>query len=690
MFKVELYVDGTRLDLFKDENISITDTIQEIKDPGTIFTAFSQTFTVPSSKTNNKVFKHYYNSRVSVGTGVGFDARYSVDAIIKINGADYKTGTLKLNSVALKKNKAYSYTVNFVGDGAFLRDAILEDDLSVLPLTDYNHDYILGEVKDGMEEGLGLTAGGVMDKYDDGATVSTRSIIYPFISHTKRYVYNSTSTYKTYNPAVTAGTEGVEHTQLKPSLKCSHIIEAIESLYLDGSTFTTDFFGDTEFLDLYLWMNRTKGFIEGVTDNTSWFYMPDIGFTSGTDTLTQVSSVYQAYTYAIGFVDIDFVLDFNVTPTGGGLYDIVIYNENNSVVLFQQTGQTGAQTFQVTISTSVATYTKPSVRIISAGSITALDVTIDAEKTVVGGAAPGTTSGLYTWPQVVPNTEINIPSVIPKMKVMDFLKGIFKMFNLTHYKKADGNIYVDTLDNFYALGTEIDITSMIDVSGHTSDAPVPFDYIGFKYTEPKTFLAKNRFEILNDVFGDEEYSLGTLFGGSKYEIKPGFSHILMERLLDLNDSSNSRILNGWAVDEDENAIADAPLLLYHRGDDDISDESDVIEFSDGTTISTYQSMGNTNSLTTGGDTLNFGAEIDEYVLDVNENSLYANYYENYVSEVYGSTARLVKYTAYLTPSFILNYNMYDKLIVNGVKHKINSITIDLLDGKADLELITEA
>ena len=52
--------------------------------------------------------------------------------------------------------------------------------------------------------------------------------------------------------------------------------------------------------------------------------------------------------------------------------------------------------------------------------------------------------------------------------------------------------------------------------------------------------------------------------------------------------------------------------------------------------------------------------------------------------------RLVRYTAYLTPSFILNYNLYDKLIVNGVKHKINSITIDMLDGKAELELITEA
>jgi len=690
MFKVEIYVDGTRLDLFKDENISITDTIQEIKDPGTIFTAFSQTFTVPASKTNNKVFKHYYNSKVVNDEGVGFDARFTASAIIRINGADYKTGTLRLQSTELKKNKAYSYTVSFIGDGAFLRDAILEQDLSQLTsLTQYNHDYDLPTVKSGLSEGLGLNGTPAMAEYDDGVTVSTRSVIYPFISHTKRYVYNSTLTYKTYNPAVTAGTEGLEYTQLKPALKCSHIISAIESQFLAGSTFTTDFFGDAEFDDLYMWMNRTKGFIEGVEDNTSYFYIEDLTDDDLLDdqifSISGVTGNYYASSFETGTYDLDYDFDFTVTPTGAGAYDIVIFNQRNDEVHFQSTGQSGTQTFNVILDKNLGgLYTfEPAVQIISAGTIVQLIVTIDGEKYVNGVSVQ---QGDYTYPTAIPNTEINIPSVIPKMKVMDFLKGIFKMFNLTHYKKADGNIYVDTLDNFYALGTEIDITSMIDVSGHTSDVTVPFDYIGFKYAEPETFLSKNRFEITGDVFGDEEYNLGALFGGSKYEIEPKFSHIMMERLKDLLDDSNSNNLFGWAVDEQEEAFVDKPLLLYHRGDETTAD----IEWSDGVVTATYQSMGNTNSLTAGGQSLNFGAETDEYTLTSNDVSLYKTFYETYISEVYGSQSRLVKYTAYLTPSFILNYNMYDKLIVNGVKHKINSITIDLLDGKADLELITEA
>ena len=62
-------VDGVfqRIDLFKDETISITDKIQDVRDIAKVFTEFTQGFTVPSSKTNNKLFKHFYNADISNG-----------------------------------------------------------------------------------------------------------------------------------------------------------------------------------------------------------------------------------------------------------------------------------------------------------------------------------------------------------------------------------------------------------------------------------------------------------------------------------------------------------------------------------------------------------------------------------------------------------------------------------------------
>ena len=48
MQKVQIYIGGERLELFKDETISITQSIQNIKDISRIFTEFSQSFTIPA------------------------------------------------------------------------------------------------------------------------------------------------------------------------------------------------------------------------------------------------------------------------------------------------------------------------------------------------------------------------------------------------------------------------------------------------------------------------------------------------------------------------------------------------------------------------------------------------------------------------------------------------------------------
>ncbi len=64
MNKVTLYIKDTydeyqMVDLFDDETISVTSKIQDIKDVSKIFTDFSQSFTLPASKTNNKIFAHF-------------------------------------------------------------------------------------------------------------------------------------------------------------------------------------------------------------------------------------------------------------------------------------------------------------------------------------------------------------------------------------------------------------------------------------------------------------------------------------------------------------------------------------------------------------------------------------------------------------------------------------------------------
>ena len=210
---VELYISSTRVDLFKDESVTVTDTITNAKDIAKVFTAFSQQFSLPASSTNNLIFKHYYNWNIDGG----FDARKRVSAILKLNGVDYKIGKVKLNSVSLKDNKAYSYKVVFYGETVALNDVLAEDKLSALtnlnPATPLI--YNSANIKDHLQ----------LDP-------ATNDIIAPLITHTKRVFYDSGShaandprgTGNLYYHGGTVDYHGVLYSDLKFAIRVDTIV----------------------------------------------------------------------------------------------------------------------------------------------------------------------------------------------------------------------------------------------------------------------------------------------------------------------------------------------------------------------------------------------------------------------------------------------------------------------------------
>ena len=90
MFKVEIHIEGQRLDLFDDETISIVSSVQNIEDISRNFNDYSQSFTVPASPNNNKIFQHWYNFSINNG----FDARIRHKAHIDIQSSNFKIGTI--------------------------------------------------------------------------------------------------------------------------------------------------------------------------------------------------------------------------------------------------------------------------------------------------------------------------------------------------------------------------------------------------------------------------------------------------------------------------------------------------------------------------------------------------------------------------------------------------------------------
>ena len=128
MQKLQLFINDTQVDLFNDESVSITQTVKNVRDIEKVFTDFTKQFTIPASKENNKIFKHYYNYHITNG----FDGRKKVSADIQLNNLPFRKGKLKLDGVDMRNNAPFAYRVTFFGNTVNLKDLIGEDELSDL------------------------------------------------------------------------------------------------------------------------------------------------------------------------------------------------------------------------------------------------------------------------------------------------------------------------------------------------------------------------------------------------------------------------------------------------------------------------------------------------------------------------------------------------------------------------------
>ena len=259
MQNIQLYIEGNRMHMFKDESVSLTQTIQNVKDIAKVFTNFTKTFSLPASKGNNKVFEHFYNYDIVDG----FDARVKKNSTIELNYLPFEKGKIKLEGVDMKNNKPYAYRITFFGNTVDLKDVLGDDTLQALGwLDNFKKPYSSAGIYTGLVSGYDITV---------DAVSYTKAIIAPLISHTTRLYYDSTNHTAEYPdpdggnlyPHSSGGGShhhGVYYGELKYAIRLHLIIKAIEQQYPELE-FTTDFFNTTNnaYYGLYMWLHRKKG-----------------------------------------------------------------------------------------------------------------------------------------------------------------------------------------------------------------------------------------------------------------------------------------------------------------------------------------------------------------------------------------------------------------------------------------------
>ena len=691
MQTVELYISNTRVDLFKDESLTITDTIINAKDIAQVFTAFSQQFSLPASSTNNQIFKHYYNFEISGG----FDARVRVSAILKLNGVDYKIGKVKLNSVAMKDNKAYSYKVVFYGETIALNTVLGEDKLSNLDSLD--------------PENLLYNATEIEAKLKLDPNVAGNDIIAPLITHTKRLYYDSVEhpandprgTGNLYYHGGTVDYHGVLYSDLKYAIRIHRLIQAIQTQY-PSIVFSTDFFNTTNapYHSLFMWLHRKSGDV-GNGDQVISFPNSVTGWTSGASGTWSSMTSAATLTVTQEFADnlnANTLLQLQIgTSDTVNAYQVEVFR--NGVTLFQGTF-TGPKT--LSSNSGGGDFGTP-----SSGEYT---VVITVTETIVFSSCTWTVANAFPGDSVDTDTyalassftannnfEFIVKLQTPDIKIIDLLTGLFNMFNLVAYVKADGSIYVDTLDNFYATSTTYDITKYVDVKTSSVDVALPYREIKFKYEGLKTFLAAQYEQLQVQEWGTEYFNNETdNLDGGIYEVKLPFEHMLFERLVNVSDTSGqlrTTAQYGYSVNDNQQSYIGKPLLFYPILKSGAGTTS--ISFLPTTTsrvqLTSYVIPSNSLSLTAATSTvnINFGKMVNEFTGFTNFiGTLYKNYYSTYITNLFLEKSRIFKVTAFLPLSIVLNYTLADILVINGKQYRINSLNINLINNKTQIELIT--
>ena len=714
MRRLQLYIGTDRVDLFKDETVSLTQTIQNVKDIAKVFTEFTQTFAVPASKENNIIFQHYYNFDIDFG----FDARNKADARLELNDLPFKNGKIKLNSVDLKNNVAHTYHITFFGNTVNLKDVLGDDLLSSLGALDDNSQvYDYPNIRDILQ----------------GFPTGNNNIVVPLITHTNRLIYNS-GEHSQFDPEATtnnifphgSGTQqqnGVDWKQFKYALRIQTIISAIETKYTIANgygsdiVFSDDFFNDTtneEFDDLFIWLHRKKGNVETPSfGDASWTRVTELGTETTTgdyDVMTPIANVSNGeFTINSSFGDYgayDFDLLFN--PTAGTSllpYDVRITETNTGTVTIEN-GIVGLYNFYQNQELDDGTYTidirsEQLVSFAANGIKWTADVEErDDEQQTLNGTVSFSNAATFSTSAVF---EFNITQQIPKIKIIDFLSGMFKMFNLTAFVNDLGIIVVRTLDSYYASGsqTPINIDKYLDTKTSKVDVALPFKEINFSYKGLGTLLAKQFEQIFNSGWGSISYKLDNRIYDApteNYKVELPFEHMQYERLYDINPSgtgASTTFQYGYFVDDNFEPYYGEPLLFYpilNNGtsirirDEETEDEDDITRyFIPSNSLALDCSTSKVN--------IHFKNEYNEYtVREVGDpacftDTLFETKYKTYIQDVFNEKRRLTKVTAYLPMKVYYNLQLNDLIELGQDRYKINSMKTDLTTGKTEFELL---
>lgn len=659
MKQIGIYIKDTttleynRVELFDDEKISITSSIQNINDIAKTYTDFSQTFTVPATKQNNKIFKHWYDN----SNDSPFSTLVKADAYIEIDTIPFRKGKIQLESANVVDGRPQDYSITFVGALGNLKDKFNGLYLKDLTLnTTYDFDYSATTVKNKI---ITFT--------------SSDNVMFPLISSKRNWVYGGSGLDDINDPDTP-----IRYNELFPAIKLRAIFRMIETQFnidFEMTSGLSSFLNDFKFKNAYLYLKNadefktnlfqqidftSKGNLEdlaGVTvDLTDNYFIKSFGGSTRITITPQAGFTtvpYIVYRYLNGEVW-DSYLDSN---GGTSVFNVRTDADQNKHTFYIETNQAFQFEFKLEF---LDTLPNPDVW-------------------------KSATMAVQTL-----SSNISIRTYFPEIKIEDFFSGVLKMFNLTCFSTDGINYTVEQLESYYGAGSDIDITKYVIQDKKTLNRVKAYKKINFEYEKSESFI-NVAFNSANGIeYGSLYYSNTPQAEGEEYSIKLSFEDL---NFLNLKD----KLQVGYCLKTDYQKYIPKPIILYDYDSNALTSLTGTTFYfstaltgtASNTTVTAYKAFGQETLISSETYGLNFPPQQSTLTNEIVDNGLYSQYYSNYFANIFNVKARLIKVSAILPTSILTSLKLNDNVLIRDTKYLINTMITDLTTGEVQFELLTD-
>jgi hypothetical protein len=654
---IYIYINGVarRIELFDDEKISLNSSVQDTSDISKVYTDFSQSFTVPANDHNNAIFSHWYENSIDGG----FDARKRKKAYIELDTIPFRNGNIQLEKATIKNGVPENYTITFFGSLVSLKDTFAGKKLSELDYSAYSFLYSESDV-------VSRVTGQI-----------NNDVKFPLISSLR--VWSDSGAEDITSPTLPTYMNASE---LFPALRLSKVFEAIESSY--GITFNGSFLTDQRFTRAFLWLKNADVFsVKGETNRI------DFNSVSGTPTFATADLTNNQVTLTnlpipSGATENYYTVTLTLTTTASPSSNVVFYiNTYKNGTLYSRFRAPAADaiagvtilTPRTSIDEGVYYYTieveggnDSYTSVLRFRNYFDISGTITNQDYFVNQSVAQTVSGL------------DLSYYMPDIKVEDFFSGVLKMFNLTCLGYEENVYTLEQLEDWYDAAEIVDVTKHIISDDLEISKLETFNKINFNYTKSESFMNVAYLSNAGFEYGNLKADLDA--DGGEYTVQLPFENLLFNKFT----SQNLQV--GYSLKTDFKPYIPKPIILYDLGIA-LGCNFYIRAGSTTTNATTYNCFGQDTIINGFQYSLNFGAEISSLTLNVVTNSLYLNYYQSYLENLYNLKSRKYNVKAIFPISLLTYLKLNNRLVIRDKRYIINNMKIDLTSGEVDLELIND-